>query len=201
MKWTHVLAIGIANQIPDAKRFCFETLNTLFDPVENCCHLISGPDIKKLSRQVNGNYVLLVGLTKRPERAEIIRWSKAVGGNSHQLMVAKNLWNVSTNRFTVNGVTPNVQRLPLKVQEQVLWDLAITDNFRKRTAQRHPATVAHLYDQLGWHVDAVDSSRNELNIYTHYDASVTIDEEVLPDGLVSIGRHRNFSGLLIPVTP
>lgn len=197
MSWSHVLVIGLPFEVGDKKQYSFTLLTSMFGP-ENCVHVIDRDAIEKLSKPVPQQQAVLVGLTSRPTRADIDRWTKQLGGRKSHVMLGDRVWLDPAARFKVNDVSPNQHRIVMDDPQQVLWDVAVTDNYRKRIPVHHPFHVANYYRELGINVKAVSAVRGRDHRAVAYDASVELGNNFNPRSLVSIGRHSRFSGLLVP---
>lgn len=197
MSWSHVLVIGLPFEVSDKKQYSFTLLTTMFGP-ENCVYVIDRDAIDKLSKPVPQQQAVLVGLTSRPSRLDIDKWTKQLGGRKSHVMLGDRVWLNPATRFTANNVAPNQHRIVLDDPQQVLWDVAVTDNYRKSIPVHHPYHVANHYRELGISVKAVSTVRGRDHRAVAYDASVELGDRFNPRSLVAIGRHSRFSGLLVP---
>lgn len=198
-EWPYVLVAGLTEPVADAKRYSFDSLTRFFGP-ENCVHVVHHDDMCKLTKQVSGKAAVLVGLTSRPQRELIDQWTKKLGAGRGKVALGHKLWHEPINNtFLARSVAPNQHRIALSHRDQVMWDMAVSDNYRKRTPSHHPLEVSRYYSRLGVDVAEVAAVSGLDSRTTGYSAVVNIDGTSFdPRSLVSIGRHRRFSGLLVP---
>lgn len=195
--WSHVLVMGLTQKPQDPKRFCFEALREVFAD-DSGVYLIDRDAIGKLTKPVPTNSAMLVGLTSRPDRTTIDGWTKHFGGRNPHIMLGHKVWAIATNTFTAEQVAPNQQRILLPDQTQTLYDIAVAEGYRKRTPRHHPVSLAEHYQGLGFKVKAVTAQHGMDGRQTGYDATIEMGDALTRTGLVAIGRHNRFSGLLIP---
>lgn len=196
--FSHVLALGLPEVPDDPKRFCFEAVRDVLGP-NSCAYLIEADDIAKLTKPVPGRAALLAGLDHRPPSHEVRDWAERLGAGKSQVMLGHKVWALATRTFSATHVAPNRHRVLSDPSRQVTYDIAVADDYRRRTAVHHPFSLDEHYRKLGFGVKGVNASHGPDGLVTGYDAVIEMDDVFDRRGLVAIGRHSRFSGLLVPV--
>lgn len=195
--WTHVLVMGLPDPHPQPKRWCFDIRRTVFG-ANSAVYYIDRPTIDKLTKPVPTEQALLVGLPKRPHRDVITAWEQRLHGCRSHVMLGHKVWTLATSKFRVNEVAPNHQRIYIGDRTQAMYDIACAEDFRKRIPRHHPMAIEEHYKHLGFSVESVSARHGLDGRPISYDAVVQLGDIMPHTGLVALGRHSAFSGLLVP---